>query len=108
MCYTANTGRSHFEERLVVIGATREEIAAGCLAYQEGRDAAGAGKRRKDGTEGKPGAGKIAFLFTGFAAGQGLPFAGMGDDLYETVPGFKAILDRCDDVLKGKLEKTFT
>ncbi len=43
VCYTANTGRSHFEERLAVIGATREEIAAGCRcrAYQEGREGAG-------------------------------------------------------------------
>ncbi|MFH0997757.1 MAG: type I polyketide synthase, partial [Pseudomonadota bacterium] len=96
VCYTANTGRSHFEERLAVIGATREEIAAGCLAYREGYKDAGVGKREKE-----EGARKIAFLFTG----QGSQYAGMGRALYETAPGFRAVLDHCDDILKGKLKR---
>ncbi|HEY1808654.1 MAG TPA: SDR family NAD(P)-dependent oxidoreductase [Acidobacteriaceae bacterium] len=43
---------------------------------------------------------KVAFLFPG----QGAQFVYMGRDLYETVPLFREIVDRCCDVLKPMLE----
>ncbi|MFH0725407.1 MAG: beta-ketoacyl synthase N-terminal-like domain-containing protein, partial [Pseudomonadota bacterium] len=53
ICFTANTGRSHFEERLAVTGATGEEIAARCREYSEGRRVRVAQERPKAEMEGK-------------------------------------------------------
>jgi acyl transferase domain-containing protein len=116
VCYTANTGRSHFEDRLAVIGATREEIAAGCQAYHDGCDDGAGISNAQDGTQGVsrtifcsdridpgdnyPTPRKIAFLFTG----QGCQYAGMGRVLYETAPIFRAVMDQCADILKGTLK----
>jgi len=114
VCYTANTGRSHFEDRLAVIGATREEIAAGCQAYHDGcYDGAGV-MNAQDGAQGVSrnifcsdridsgdNSRKIAFLFTG----QGCQYAGMGRVLYETAPIFRAVMDQCADTLKGMLKR---
>ncbi|MEI6260588.1 MAG: type I polyketide synthase [Deltaproteobacteria bacterium] len=116
VCYTANTGRSHFEDRLAVIGATREEIAAECQAYHDGcYDGAGI-RNVQYGTQGVsrnifcsdridsdnnyPTPRKIAFLFTG----QGCQYAGMSRVLYETAPIFRAVMDQCADILKGILK----
>jgi acyl transferase domain-containing protein len=118
VCYTANTGRSHFEDRLAVIGATREEIAAGCQAYHDGCYD-GAGIRnvqygtqgvsrnifcsdRIDSDDNYPTPRKIAFLFTG----QGCQYTGMGRVLYETAPIFRAVMDQCADILNGMLKST--
>jgi acyl transferase domain-containing protein len=97
VCFTANAGRSHFEERAAVVGATREEIGSGCRAFCEGREAPNV-------RCGKPESGKIAFLFTG----QGSQYKGMGRELYGTAPPFKEVIDRCTVFLEGKLPRTLT
>jgi acyl transferase domain-containing protein len=89
ICHTAHTGRSHFETRLVVIGVTGSEIAAGCRAYREKGHLVAIDKPEPQGP------GKIAFLFSGPGS---LP-PGMGRQLYETVPEFRAVLDRCEAML---------
>ncbi|ADO72614.1 type I polyketide synthase [Stigmatella aurantiaca] len=92
-CYTANVGRSHFEHRLAVSGATSASLRAGLARLR-------AEKLRPDreprqGTESP----KPVFLFTG----QGALQPGVGRELYETQPAFRAALQRCSSVLESKL-----
>ncbi|MFJ7901541.1 type I polyketide synthase [Streptomyces sp. NPDC096198] len=89
VCFTAATGRRAFEHRMTVVAATAEE-AADALAPETdpGREAV-----RPDG--------RTAFVFSG----QGSQYAGMGRELYETQPVFRAALDRCAGLLAGRLPR---
>ena len=90
VAWTAGVGRSHLERRAGVTfaeaGELRERLAA--LASGEGRVSAG----RVSGA-----APKVGFLFTG----QGSQWAGMGRDMYEREPLFRAVLDRCEEEFRG-------
>lgn len=89
ICFSANTGRSHFQHRLAVVSATTKEIAErlGVLAANAQHDSV---------ARAHP---KTAFLFTG----QGSQYVGMGRQLYETQPTFRRILDECDEILRPTL-----
>jgi len=93
VCFTANTGRSHFEHRLAVVADSVElarERLAGFVRGDEVRGlVSGQMDRRK-----RP---KVGFLFTGL----GSQYAGMGRQLYESQPTFRRALDRCAAALEG-------
>ncbi len=80
LCFTANCGRHHFDQRCCAMGADRAELAEAL-----GRFAAN-GQSRVDK---KPG--EIAFLFSG----QGAQYPRMGEGLYRAEPNFRRALDRC-------------
>jgi acyl transferase domain-containing protein/SAM-dependent methyltransferase/acyl carrier protein len=88
ICYTANAGRAHFDERAMYLGATREEMRQALLA-----------KPLASGT--KNGDPEVAFLFSG----QGTQYPGMGKELYATEPAFRKAIDRCAEILAGELER---
>ena len=85
MAWTAGVGRSHFEHRAGVVfhdaGSLRERLSV----LAEGGEIA---KPRT--------ANKVAFAYTG----QGSQWAGMGHALYESEPVVRAVMDRCDEVLR--------
>ena len=91
LCYTANVGRAHFGQRVIVGGETRAEVSAK-LANGEGM------VRGEVGAQQKP---RVAMLFTG----QGSQYVGMGRELYETSPLFRGVLERCDELLRGKMPR---
>ena len=93
--YTANTGRARFAQRLALIAASGEDAREKLAAFARGQiDASvitgGAPLSHRP---------KIAFLFTG----QGAQYVGMGRQLYDTQPTFRAALDRCDEILRPQL-----
>src|SRR5205807_6101163 len=83
--------RSVFEQRAVVIGAGREELAGGLAAVAAGEPAAGV----VAGVVPAGGAGKTVFVFPG----QGGQWAGMGRELAEVCPVFAARLAECQQAL---------
>ncbi|WP_019509581.1 type I polyketide synthase [Pleurocapsa sp. PCC 7319] len=96
ICFTANTGRSHFEHRLSVIGNSVEQIEKKLVSYASGKTTTGLYQRKVNKGQNQ----KIAFLFTG----QGSQYPGMGDQLYQTQPTFKKTIDRCGEILKSYLD----
>lgn len=95
LAFTAATGRSHFRHRLAVVAQTADELSDKLHSWREGRMSRGvfAGQtalRRSP---------KIAFVFTG----QGAQYAGMGKQLYEVEPRFKAAIARCAVLMDKEL-----
>jgi acyl transferase domain-containing protein/NAD(P)-dependent dehydrogenase (short-subunit alcohol dehydrogenase family)/SAM-dependent methyltransferase/acyl carrier protein len=90
-CFTAATGRSHFRERLAVVGATSEELRERLGGFRDGTTPAGVSSGKV--ATRRP---SVGFLFTG----QGAQYVGMGRGLYKTQPAFRRAMDRCDEILR--------
>ncbi len=97
VCFTANTGRAHFDHRLTVITESTVQLRKQLGAFAAGRETEGLVSGQVTSRKGP----KIAFLFTG----QGSQYIGMGRQLYETQPTFRQTLDRCDEILRPYLQK---
>ena len=87
-------GRETFDERAAVAGADRDGVIAELTTVAEGSEPL-VGARGAVKTEPI----RIAFLFTG----QGSQWSGMGHDLYQNDPAFKAIVDQCAELLAPHL-----
>ena len=97
ICYTANTGRAHFNHRLGVIASEQKELIEKLLDWKTKKEVVGVFSGQPDSGSQSP---KIAFLFTG----QGSQYVNMGRKLYETQRTFCQALDRCDQILQPYLE----
>ncbi|MBV8884388.1 MAG: acyltransferase domain-containing protein, partial [Chroococcidiopsidaceae cyanobacterium CP_BM_RX_35] len=95
ICFTANSGRSHFQHRLSVIVSSCAELSEKLAAFSVGQEAAGLFKGKALVPP------KIAFFFTGL----GSEYVGMGRQLYETQPAFRSALDHCNELLRPYLEE---
>jgi malonyl CoA-acyl carrier protein transacylase len=98
ICFTAHTGRSHFNHRLAIITSDKQELADQLVKISAGEKVNGvfSGKLHSNRSP------KIAFLFTG----QGSQYINMGRQLYETQPVFRQTLDQCEQILQSYLEKS--
>ncbi|PSR19688.1 beta-ketoacyl synthase [filamentous cyanobacterium CCP3] len=96
LCSTTNQGRSHFEHRLGVVTDSRATLLTQLQELSQGQMPTGAVREMTDGSL------NLAFLFTG----QGSQYVGMGRQLYETQPVFRAALDRCNQLLEPYLEQS--
>ncbi|ARV59085.1 polyketide synthase [Nostocales cyanobacterium HT-58-2] len=90
VCYTTNTRRTHFQERLAILADSVSVAQEKLLAYQAGAEDNHVFSGSK--SESQP---QIAFVFTG----QGSQYLGMGRELYATQPTFRQALDRCQEIL---------
>ncbi|HEY9718697.1 MAG TPA: beta-ketoacyl synthase N-terminal-like domain-containing protein, partial [Trichormus sp.] len=81
LAYTANVGRTHFGYRVAAVARDTTQLITRLTQgqYAEGMSLPG---------QAKP---KVAFLFTH----HGSIYFGMGRELYETQPVFKAAIDKC-------------
>ncbi|MEM7125057.1 MAG: SDR family NAD(P)-dependent oxidoreductase [Chloroflexota bacterium] len=94
LCHTAALGRDHFTHRLAIL-ATDPADLQDKLALVQNNEASplaltGTASQSRQ---------RIAFLFTG----QGSQYVGMGQELYETEPTFRATIDQCDELLQEHL-----
>ncbi|MBE9104445.1 SDR family NAD(P)-dependent oxidoreductase, partial [Nostoc cf. edaphicum LEGE 07299] len=95
ICWSANTGRSHFQHRLSVVAESTQQLREKLATFTAGQEPA-AVFQAKASTQPK-----VAFLFTG----QGSQYVGMGHQLYQTQPVFRQALDRCEQILRPYLQK---
>jgi natural product biosynthesis luciferase-like monooxygenase protein len=94
VCFTANTGRAHFDHRLAVVAESPVQLLEGLRAFTAGEH-----PEQRDLTTARKSP-KIALLFTG----QGAQYVGMGRQLYDTEPKFRKTLDYCDLILRPYFE----
>ncbi|MFI0796861.1 amino acid adenylation domain-containing protein [Micromonospora rubida] len=97
-CYSAATGRRHFEARIAIQAADAAGALAQLTALLNGRDL-GDVVSRADQT-GPP----LAFV----VSGQGTQYPGMARSLYDTQPVFRAALNECDELLRPLIGRSLT
>ena len=95
ICASAARRRTHFNHRLAVAGRSYAELTAALEAYGAGKPhpRLSAGRRLAGASEGP------VFVFSG----QGGQWQGMGRDLYQQYPVFRAALDECDAAFRPAL-----
>ena len=98
VCFTANTGRSHFNFRFAAVSRSLEQMQEQVTSFAARREQPEIFSGRVQAGGDLP---KTAFLFTG----QGSQYAGMGRELFETQPSFRRELERCDELLRPHLER---
>jgi acyl transferase domain-containing protein/acyl carrier protein len=96
ICFTANTGRSHWKYRLSILANSTMSALGQLTSWTLGQDIPGVVLG-----EAEPTTKRIAFLFTG----QGSQYARMGQQLYQTQAKFRQTIDQCDQILQPYLDK---
>jgi acyl transferase domain-containing protein len=97
ICFTANTGRLHFQHRLSAIASSSMQVHEQLAAFTAGQETTGVFQGQVQGIS-QP---KIAFLFTG----EECQYVNMGRQLYETQPEFRTWLERCQHILGFDLKQ---
>jgi len=95
-CFTANRSRTHQPCRAAIAASSPDGLRDLLRRLATGERARGVSV--VDGRD--RGAPRVAFMFTG----QGSQAAGMGKQLHDTQPVFRAALDRCAEALSGHLD----
>ncbi len=96
ICFTTNTGRSHFEHRLAVVVDSIPDLSSQLSSYFNGDEPAKLIKNSLKNLKQD----ELVFLFTG----QGSQFPNMGYELYQTQPIFRQTLDYCEELLRPHLD----
>ncbi|MBP7569537.1 MAG: acyltransferase domain-containing protein, partial [Acidobacteria bacterium] len=94
---SAGVGRSHLERRAAVIAGSADEARAELEALAAGRPSLTTVRGGVADSAGEP----VVFLYTG----QGGQYAGMGRQLYEQEPAFRAGFDRCAGLFASHLPR---
>ena len=97
VCFTANTGRKPFEQRLAVAATSVAELQEDLSGVANGQLSSRVMRGQLTNQSHPP----LAFLFTG----QGAQYIGMGRQLYDTQPTFRHHLDQCAEILQPLLDR---
>ena len=100
LCFTANTGRSHFRHRLALIAGSSAELQEKLTAFATADPAQGQFVSARTGRK-QP---RIAFVFPGGAAG----YAGVGREFCMTQPTFRKAFDRCEEIARSRSKQTLS
>src|SRR6185437_7232123 len=93
VCFTGTSGRTHFLARFAAVVDSKEKLREALLARAGGAAVPQfAGERR------------LAFLFSG----QASQYARMGAELYRHQPVFRDEVDRCAEIVGGRLGRPLT
>ncbi len=101
VCYTANTGRSHFAHRLTVVAGSSDELARRLGAFTALTLEPGIAVGHVDLSH--RGADDVVFVFTG----ERIQHTALGWQLYKTQPTFRQAIDRCCQVPGALFGKTW-
>ena len=97
VCCAAAAQRTHFAERLTILADSSADAQAKLQALLRSEVPPATVRGRAEPAQ----APKIAFLFSG----QGSQYIGMGYELYQTQPVFRAAIKRCAAILEPLLER---
>lgn len=97
ICFTANTGRCHFNYRLGIASDSMIKLQEQLAAFLSKQNTPGLFQGQINNRN----LAKIAFLFTG----QGSQYVDMGRQLYKTHPTFRQTIDYCNQILNLYLEQ---
>ena len=98
ICFTTNSGRSHFNHRLSLVASSNGELTDKLAAVSTREEVEGVFLGQQQNTVRS----KIGFLFTG----QGCQYVGMAKQLYETQPKFREALLKCEQIVRPYLEES--
>jgi acyl transferase domain-containing protein/acyl-CoA synthetase (AMP-forming)/AMP-acid ligase II len=99
ICFSANTGRSQFNNRLSIYVSDRAELADKLLKISAEEEPSGVFSGESLNNSKLP---KVAYLFTG----QGSQYVNMGRQLYDTQPTFRQALDECATLMQPYLDRS--
>ncbi len=92
LCHTAAQRRTHYERRFAAVGSSKEALRDRIRQYAE----AGAALAAAPQGPSVASAPRVGFVFSG----QGPQWFGMGRELYDAEPVFRATIDACDALLR--------
>ena len=92
LIFSTHTGRQTFAQRLAIVGGSAADLAETLREWRAGGTENRAGRIRTGQGQASP----LVFAYTG----QGCQYPGMGRQLYAREPAFRAVLDRCESLLK--------
>ncbi len=98
VCFTANAGRAHLDHRLAFVASSSSEAVQELRAFSAGETT----DRLFSNQIYESMQPEVAFLFTG----HGSHYLQMGRKLYDTQPTFRAVFEKCNELLQTYLDSS--